>query len=107
MTLFTYRVLSFRVIDGDTLAAEIDQGFHTFRRETFRLARINAPEMNTEEGQRAKYELSQKLLLAPEPITLQSIKTEKYGRWLAEVFVGDENANDWMVREGYAKEYGT
>jgi micrococcal nuclease len=103
--LYHFKVISFRVIDGDTVEATIDQGFHTMRKEAFRLARINAPEMNTEAGVKAKYELSTKLFQGT--VTLSSIKTEKYGRWLAEVYVGDENVNDWLVEQGFAKPYGS
>ena len=42
---YTYRATITRVIDGDTVVADIDLGFHTWRREVYlRLARINAPE---------------------------------------------------------------
>lgn len=106
MNLFHYPVLNFRVIDGDTVEAIVDQGFRTRRQETFRLARINAPEMNTPAGKAAKAALDSRLEATLAKITLTSIKTEKYGRWLCELFVGDENVNDWMIQTGHAKEYG-
>jgi endonuclease YncB( thermonuclease family) len=31
-------------------------------------------------------------------------RKEKWGRWLAEVWVDDDNINLWMVKEGYARD---
>lgn len=103
MTPYTYKVVSYRVIDGDTIAATVDLGFHTTHNTSFRLARVNAPEKSTPEGEEARLALYKKLFGAK--LTLKSVKTEKYGRWLCELFVGDENVNDWLVEKGLAKPY--
>lgn len=100
VSLFTYGVSSIRVIDGDTIEATVDQGFRTYRRETFRLARINAPERDTHDGVVAKAALEG--LLKDQVVTVQSKKTEKYGRWLAEVWVAAGNVNDLLVEGGFA-----
>jgi endonuclease YncB( thermonuclease family) len=38
-------------------------------------------------------------------ITLRNNKTEKYGRILSTIYLGNENINDWMVDNGYAVKY--
>jgi endonuclease YncB( thermonuclease family) len=44
--LYTYKAQITEVYDGDTVTADIDLGFHTWRRdEKLRLYEINAPEM--------------------------------------------------------------
>lgn len=92
--LYTYRVSSYRVVDGDTLEVTLDLGFNTFRKEKVRLARINAPEMKTEAGPISKTYLSN--LLADKVITVQTKKDEKdrYGRYIAEVWTHQSLTDD-------------
>lgn len=52
--LFTYKGYVERVIDGDTLKVEIDLGFRNWTRQTLRLRGVDAPEVDTKEGRRAK-----------------------------------------------------
>ena len=94
MDLYVYRVASYRVVDGDTLDVTLDLGFSTFRKEKVRLARINAPEMKTPEGPVSKGHLSE--LLADKVLTVQTKRDEKdrYGRYIAEVWVEGVNVND-------------
>lgn len=50
--LYNYAATLVRIIDGDTVSLDVDAGFGIWLRgERFRLAGINAPEMNTPEGQ--------------------------------------------------------
>lgn len=104
--LYTYRVALYRVVDGDTLEVTLDLGFSTFRKEKVRLARINAPEMKTEAGPVSKSHLSG---LLDGVLTVQTKKDEKdrYGRYIAEVWVEGVNVNDLMVADKAAvyKEY--
>jgi micrococcal nuclease len=112
--LYTYRVNSYRVVDGDTLEITLDLGFNTFRKEKVRLARINAPEMKTEAGPASKSHLSE--LLADKILTVQTKKDEKdrYGRYIAEVWVQEKladnaskitNINDKMLSDKMAVIY--
>lgn len=103
MTLYHYAFQALRVIDGDTFEALVDLGFRTIRRETFRLARINAYERGTDLGDAARIRLGGLVFAAG--VTLTSVKTEKYGRYLAEVYIGDRNVNDLLVEEGLARWY--
>lgn len=110
--LYHYRALVVSVYDGDTCTAEIDLGLHTWvRGEKLRLNRINAPELRgaeRPEGLKARDFL--RAQIEGQKIIIQTIKDqkEKYGRYLAEVWLPLEdgslrNINDWMVENGLAE----
>jgi endonuclease YncB( thermonuclease family) len=105
---YNFDVVSYRVIDGDTIEATVDLGFRATFREHFRLARINTPEMNTTEGKAAKVFL-ETLLSGADSIGVQSAKTEKYGRWLGEfcVYRGHDkiSVSDELLKAGHAVQY--
>ena len=88
-----------RVIDGDTVVLDVDLGFHIWARGLkFRLARLNAPEMTTPAGK-----LSFEWLRGCDVQWVNSVKLDKWGRWLAELYSsGRVNVNDQMVKEGFA-----
>lgn len=83
--LYTYRAFVERVVDADTLLVVIDLGFSIFTSQYLRLRGINAPELSTKEGQKAKQTL-EKMLQNADPITIFSTRTEKYGRYLADIY---------------------
>jgi micrococcal nuclease len=110
-SLYTYKAKVISVYDGDTCTVDIDLGLNTWvRGEKLRLHRINAPEMRGAEkveGKKSRDFLRGKIL--DKEITLQSIKDKKgkYGRYLAEIWIEDENENeininDFIVSEGFA-----
>lgn len=100
-----------RVIDGDTLHVEVDLGFNFFTRQKLRLARVDAPEMPTIQGQLSREFVifTLKELIALE---IDAEHNEKFGRWLAEVWFKTKgskgefvNLNDFLIASPYAKEY--
>lgn len=107
--LYTYRAHVSAVYDGDTLTADIDLGFSVvLRRQSIRLARINAPEVrgtSAEMGIRSRDALRDRVL--GKDVLLRTIKDsrEKYGRWLGEVWVDGVCVNDWLLSEGLALKY--
>ena len=84
--LFTYAAFVEKVIDADTLKVRFDLGFDQWRRETLRLRGIDAPEMDTKEGQAAKA-FVQSYIKEAQRVIVHSSRSEKYGRYLADVFV--------------------
>lgn len=105
---WTYKVRGFRVIDGDTIDAELDLGFGVYMTQRLRFARINAPEMSTAAGPVSKAELEK--LLTGKALTVQTKRGtvdehDKYGRYIAEVWVEGNNINDLMVEHGFAVKY--
>jgi len=104
--LYDYRAEIVRVIDGDTVVADIDLGFNTWRKdEHLRLRGIDAPEIRGEE--RPEGLIAAEALrgrLAGRDLIICTIKdrTGSFGRFLVDIYDGDSLINDWMVEQGYA-----
>jgi len=104
-----YLVPVLRVIDGDTIVAEIGgQQVHV------RLIGINSPELNDKRtraaclAEKAKEEAQR--ILSGANVYLEKDPTQgdydKYGRLLAYVFTADgTNFDELMIKEGFAYEY--
>ena len=80
-----------RVIDGDTIVAEIDLGFHVTTQQIFRLKGIDTHELRSNDeyekikaGQEKLF--VERLLTTGQNMQIFSEKTEKFGRWLADVY---------------------
>ena len=108
--MYRYNAELIRVIDGDTIEANVDLGFYTRKRVTIRLYGIDTPETRTkdleekEKGIAAKERLQD--LLSDDKFILVSQGLDKYGRCLADVIISTgENANLILLYEGHAKEY--
>jgi micrococcal nuclease len=104
--MYTYRCTILKVIDGDTVDADVDLGFDIHAKMRFRLAGINAPEMNTPEGKAAREYLI--LMMPPESeftVCTQKDRKEKFGRYLG-TFLGSGSLsiNQLMVEAGHAVE---
>ncbi len=114
--LFYYKVLEvISAYDADTLRVIVDFGFKTYAEKSCRLGRINALEMRDPDPElKAKaYEARDYLRARLEtafaegvPVVIHSLKLEKYGRALVELYVGDANINDELLERGYATPYG-
>ncbi len=108
--MYEYRARITRVIDGDTVEAEIDLGFHVAISVTLRLAGINAPEIRGAERPRGlaatRYleSLLDDLAGDTRELTVRTQKdvTEKYGRYLADLIAGEVNLNHALVAAGHA-----
>lgn len=114
--MYKYKAKIISVYDGDTVRANIDLGFgihnngNTGKGESLRLFGINAPEVRgeaREKGLESRDRLRE-LILGKE-VEIHSIKDSKgkYGRYLANIFLDNENINEKLVSEGFAefKEY--
>jgi len=99
--VYSYLATLVRVVDGDTLRLTLDLGFYLRREDqSYRLLRINAPELNTDEGKAAKAALE--AYLAGKSLLVQTQKADSFGRFLAEVYANGANVSDWLVSQGYA-----
>lgn len=101
---YVYAAEVLKIVDGDTIYLFIDRGFKDWFKANTRLARINAPEMNTEAGKTAKAFLESKVPLGSRVI-IQSKKLDPYGRPIAEVWLGDVNLSNLMLESGNAVPY--
>jgi hypothetical protein len=87
---YTFRAYIEKTIDGDTLWANVDLGFNMFTRQKLRLNGIDSPELGTSAGARAKT-FVQKALRGVETVTIVTSKSDKYDRYLADIFIPREN----------------
>jgi endonuclease YncB( thermonuclease family) len=71
-----------RVVDGDTVALDVDTGFHNRFAYNFRLNGINAPEGKSLAGVRLS-----EMLYPGREVTVTTWKADKYGRWLADITI--------------------
>ncbi len=99
-----------KVTDGDTVHAVIDAGFRISVRHVIRLARVNAPELNTVEGQTAKVFVmawvAQPTNIGEWPFTLECDgpdPRDKYGRWVGDVLSSTERLSTVLLEAGHAK----
>jgi len=104
--MYEYRAKILEVYDGDTVTAEIDLGFKIKFVEKIRLYGINTPEVRgkeREDGLVSRDALRDRILGEYVTIKTQRDKKGKYGRYIGEIFIGEENINDWLVTEGLAE----
>lgn len=106
---YWYNAYVVDVYDGDTITVNIDLGFGIiYNKMKLRLADINAPEIkggDREKGLITKNWLESKIL--NKKVTINTIKDskEKFGRYLAYIYVNQENLNESMLTLGLAKPY--
>jgi micrococcal nuclease len=106
---YFYKAIVTDVHDGDTCTVDIDLGFGIWMKDQkLRLYGINTPELHGNDKEAGiKSRDYVKSLILGKIITLESQKdkTEKYGRWLATIWLDGININKKLVQEGYAREY--
>ncbi len=91
--LHIYKAKLERIVDGDTIHVILDLGFKIFHREILRLAKINAPESDTRKGKKSTKVLKEILRDVPFLI-IKSIKTDIYGRYVADVFLAGSSKTE-------------
>ena len=113
---YIYRIKSItKVVDGDTIDANIDLGFDISLTKRIRLAGIDTPESRTKDqyekklGLQAKDWLKNRLEFAKDIIIKTELpdSTEKYGRIIGHLYVNGEEVslNNQMIAEGHAWNY--
>lgn len=100
---YQYACEVLRLIDADTAVMRIDLGFHTSVTLPVRFEDIYAPERRTPEGVLAAAKMGM-LLRDATSVHVRTKKadpTQSFGRYIAEVWVGDERLADvWHGRMG-------
>jgi endonuclease YncB( thermonuclease family) len=100
-----------KVYDGDTFTM-ISKLPHTegpIYRFSVRMTGIDSPEIkgktfNEKELAKKSRDALSNLILG-KIIVLKNVSTEKYGRILADVYLGDLHVNEWMISNNYAVRY--
>ena len=109
--MYIYKAKCERVVDGDTIDANIDLGFDTWKKTRIRLVGINAAESRTRDleekarGLAAKAFVKDILLKHSNEFILHCQRVGKSGRCIGEIFLGDTNLNELLITEGHAVEY--
>ena len=125
-SLYKYKARILRVVDGDTVKADVDLGLGVFKRTTLRLHHIDAPEVrgaDKKKGKAATAHLVKLLMRYATNVESGTLKgntsviyietykdrTGKYGRYLAELWGVDSdgsmvNINEQMISDGHAVE---
>ena len=113
-TAFTFPIKYGKVVkiyDGDTItiAAKLPNTEGPIYRFSVRLNGIDTPEVKGKSvaerdlAKHAKAALNE--LLYGKIVELRNVANEKYGRILADVYVGDVHVNQWMITENFAVSY--
>ena len=113
--MYEYKVKITRVIDGDTVDAEVDLGFDTFIKDRIRLMGLDTPESRTRNkkekalGLAAKAYLKELLKENKGDIILRTSKEGKgkFGRILGTLLIydGKTSVNQMLIDEGHARNY--
>ncbi|MCG2419700.1 thermonuclease family protein [Aequorivita sp. F47161] len=106
--MYQYKAKIIKVYDGDTVTAMVDLGFYHFQQMKFRLYGIDTPELRGDErgkGLEVRDIVREMILNKEVIINSYKDKQEKYGRYLANIIIGDIDLNVWLVDNGYAREY--
>lgn len=108
---YVYHGVVTKVIDGDTIDVIIHLGFMISTQIRFRLNGVDTMEVNdTNPVKREFANLAKKFMTEKcleKEVVIQSYKTDKYGRWLADVFLvnSSKSLNTMLVEEGLATVY--
>jgi hypothetical protein len=102
---YTYHAWVSRVLDGDTFEAVVDLGFGITTTQTLRLRGVDAPEIVTKDGQEAK-QFVEGLLQPGTPVFIKTSRSDKYDRYLVDVFVADPASGEEKFLNGLLLEKG-
>jgi len=113
--MYEYKVKITRVVDGDTVDADVDLGFDIFVKDRIRLMGIDTPESRTRNkaekklGLLAKERLKALCKQHKGNIILKTSKEGKgkFGRILGSIFADGSEVtfNDILIAEGHARNY--
>ena len=117
--MYDYKAKLLRVVDGDTVDAEIDLGFDVSVKKRIRLVGINTPECRTRDLKEKALGLAAKdrvkaILVENPKFTLESTKIGKFGRVLGNIYItildGTESLtqiclNEQLIKEKHAIAY--
>jgi len=118
-----YEITLTRIVDGDTIIADIDLGFDIIlKSQTIRLNGIDTPEIHSEDeiekkqGLISKQKLTELLTNQNSPLAFNPKNNiilfveknnykDKYGRVLGTIFVSTININEYLISNSYAVAY--
>lgn len=108
--MYTYKATIIDVYDGDTATAIVDLGMRVSTTVKLRFNGIDAPELKGDEksaGLASRDRVRDLILNKEVIIKTYKDKQEKYGRWLADIYLPDKawSINQLLLEEGLAAPY--
>lgn len=107
-----YSINLIKVIDGDTVIADIDLGFDiVLKSQIVRLNNIDTPEIHSDDeiekkqGLISKQKLTELIINKSIILFVEKNYKDKYGRILGTIFVATININDYLIQNNYAVKY--
>ena len=100
--LYTYKATLERIVDADTLWVKVKLKGNFQTRQKLRLRGINAPELKTKPGIRAKAFLV-KYLKNQTHVIINTSKSDKYDRYLADIFTAKTYLNQLLIDTHHAQ----
>jgi endonuclease YncB( thermonuclease family) len=100
-----------KVYDGDTItiATRLPYKDSPLYRFPIRLKGIDSAEIKSKNENEKKHAINARdalsELILHKTVVIKNIENEKYGRMLADVYLGEIYLNDWMIEKGYAVKY--
>ena len=114
--MYEYKCMTVRVVDGNTIDAEIDLGFNVLVKQRIKLFGVNVSDMRSygeEDKGRAIRARDRLIELLGNEFICQTMlnKRGKIGRTLGQVYVMDINGqridvNQTLIDEGFASKFG-
>jgi micrococcal nuclease len=124
MQAYIFRGKSLNVVDGDTIDVQMDLGFGLSTTQRLRFWGVDTPEKNARNPHErdrayAAMEFTAQMVEGKD-LMIQTYKTDVFGRYLAKVFVPQEDIlettgeiseqtyiclNDLLIQEGFAEVY--
>lgn len=98
--LFTYEAEALNVIDGDTFYARIRLGFGIIMEKRLRFQRVDAPEIESAEGKKAKAELEKILAEADHKIIIKAFGEDQHGRPLIQAWANAQSLEQALLNSG-------
>jgi micrococcal nuclease len=104
--MYEYDAKVINIIDGDTVDCVISLGFYLTATHRFRLLGVNCPEVHGDTKaaglEAAAYT---RATLLGQTVRIRTAKSDSFGRWLAQVFIGDVDFNQSLIDRGLAVPY--
>ena len=101
---YVYKAVVERIVDGDTLLVQVDLGFGLWTRQYLRLRGIDCPEIETSRGRQAKQFVESELSRVPY-VTISSSRSDKYDRYLSDVFYSVSGTEYFLNNELLARRH--
>jgi micrococcal nuclease len=99
--LYTYDAYVTSVVDGDSFHAVLDLGFGFVTHQRVRLMRIDAPEIISADGKKAKKALEKVLMKNGGKILIQSKELDQHGRPIGNVFIDEKSIDSKLLKSNF------